>query len=236
MPLTVAIVQSNYIPWKGYFDLMRAADIFVLYDDVQYTKRDWRNRNRIKTPQGVHWLTLPVRVKSRYLQQIREVEIAEPQWHERHWACLHANYRAAAHYDTMGPPIADLYARCAGLTHLSQVNALLLRGVADLLGVRTPLVDSSTLGRCPGRTENLVHLCQALGASTYLTGPAARSYLDEHLFEEAGIAVREFDYTGYTPYPQLHGPFDHHVSAVDLLMNTGAQAIRYLERPAPAAP
>lgn len=230
MSLTVAIVQSNYVPWKGYFDLMRSADVFVLYDDVQYTKRDWRNRNRIKTPQGTQWLTVPALVKSRYLQQIRDVEIAEPGWQDRHWACLHMNYRAAEHYATMAPQIADLYAQCSGLTHLSQVNALLLRGLADLLGIRTPLMDSSTLGHQPGRTGNLVHLCQALGATTYLSGPAARDYLDEGLFDAAGIGVRYFDYTGYPAYPQLHGPFDHHVSAIDLLMHTGDQAAKYLQR------
>lgn len=236
MPLTVAIVQSNYIPWKGYFDLMRSADVFVLYDSVQYTKRDWRNRNRIKTPQGVQWLSIPAQVKSRYLQRIRDVEIAEPHWHERHWASLHTNYRAAAHYDAMAPQIADLYDRCAGMTHLSKVNALLLRGLADMLGVRTPFVDSGSLGSRPGRTDNLVHLCRELGATTYLSGPAAQDYMDERLFEEVGIAVRYFDYAGYKTYPQLHGPFDHHVSAVDLLMNTGHQAAQYLERAAPAAP
>ncbi len=236
MPLTVAIVQSNYIPWKGYFDLMRQADVFVLYDDVQYTKRDWRNRNRIKTSQGPQWLTVPVRVKSRYLQQIREVEIAEPDWHERHWAGLHMNYRAAAHYGTVAPQISALYARCAGLTYLSQVNALLLRGLADLLGIHTPLVESAALGHRPGRTENLVHLCQALGANTYLSGPAARDYLDERLFAAAGIGVRFFDYAGYPEYPQLHGPFDHHVSAIDLLMNMGPKAGACLRREHAALP
>lgn len=236
MPLTVAIVQSNYIPWKGYFDLMRQADVFVLYDDVQYTKRDWRNRNRIKTPQGMQWLTVPVRVKSRYLQQIRDVEIAESDWHERHWASLHMNYRAAAHYGAVAPQIADLYARCAGLTHLSQVNALLLRGLADLLDIHTPLVESTALCHQPGRTENLVHLCQALGATTYLSGPAAQDYLDERLFEAAGIGVSYFDYAGYPTYPQLHGPFDHHVSAIDLLMHAGDQAAQYLQRSHTFAP
>lgn len=230
MPLTVAIVQSNYIPWKGYFDLMRSADVFVLYDDVQYTKRDWRNRNRIKTPQGTQWLTVPVLVKSRYLQQIRDVEIAEPGWQDRHWSSLHMNYRSAEHYTTMAPRIAELYARCAGLTHLSQVNALLLRGLADLLGIHTPLIDSATMGHQPGRTSNLIHLCQALGATTYLSGPAARDYLDESLFDAAGIGVRYFDYAGYPAYPQLHGAFDHHVSAIDLLMHTGDQAAQHLQR------
>lgn len=230
MPLTVAIIQSNYIPWKGYFDLMRSADMFVLYDDVQYTKRDWRNRNRIKTPQGIQWLTVPVRVKSRYLQQIRDVEISELDWHERHWASLHMNYRAAAHYGAVAPQIEDMYARCAGLTHLSQVNALLLRGLADLLDIQTPLVESTALGHQPGRTENLVHLCQTLGATTYLSGPAARDYLDESLFDAVGIGVRYFDYADYPAYPQLHGAFDHHVSAIDLLMHTGNQAAQHLQR------
>ena len=236
MPLTVAIVQSNYIPWRGYFDLMRSADVFVLYDDAQYTKRDWRNRNRVKTPEGAQWLTVPVRVKSRYLQKIRDVEIAEPGWHQVHWAGLHMNYRAAAHYDTMAPPIADLYARCKGITHLSQVNALLLRGLADLMGIKTPLIQSAELGHQPGRTANLVHLCKRLGATTYLSGPSARDYLDQALFESEGIGVRFFDYAGYPDYPQLHGPFEPHVSAIDLLMNTGNQAGSYLQHTVALAP
>ncbi len=230
MPVTVAIVQSNYIPWKGYFDLMRSADVFVLYDSVQYTKRDWRNRNRIKTPHGAKWLSIPVRVKNRYLQKIQDVEIAEPCWHERHWAALHTNYRAATHHDFMAPQIAELYSRCAGITHLSKVNALLLRGIADLLGVHTPFVDSTTLGSRPGRTDNLVHMCRELGATTYLSGPTAQDYLDVRRFEEFGISVQYFDYAGYESYPQLHGPFDHYVSAVDLLMNTGPLAAQYFQR------
>lgn len=230
MEKTVAIVQSSYLPWKGYFDLIRKSDTFVLYDDVQYTKRDWRSRNVIKTAQGPLWLTVPVRVKGRYHQLIRDVEIAEPGWAEHHWRSIELTYRKASGFPALGPALQAMLEACASMNHLSAVNRHLTVEIAALLGIKTPILDSYGLGRVDGKSENLLHLCRALGATVYLSGPAAKSYLDESVFSQAGVQVRYMDYGGYPEYPQLHPPFDHQVSIVDLLLNTGHDARHYLER------
>ena len=230
MSKTIAIVQSSYLPWKGYFDLIRSADVFVLYDDVQYTKRDWRSRNVIKTVQGPLWLTVPVRVKGRYHQLIKDVEIADRDWAERHWRSIELAYRRAAGFAAHGAFIQSLLEKCAAMDALSAVNRFLIEQIAAALGISTPIIDSSALGHVEGRSENLLHLCQTLGGTTYLSGPAARSYLDETLFKQAGVGVRYMDYTGYPEYPQLHPPFEHHVSVVDLLLNVAQDVSRYLNR------
>ena len=228
---TVAVVQSNYIPWKGYFDLIRTADEFVLYDDVQYTRRDWRNRNKIKTADGVQWLTIPVDVKGKYAQTIRETTIADGGWAENHRTRLRHAYARAPFYPDYRDAIDGWYAEAAGLRTLSEVNALFLRRIGPLLGVTTPITDSAdfTLGN-PDPTGRLRDICVQAGATEYLSGPAARAYLDESVFVGAGVTVRHMDYAGYPEYPQLHGTFDHAVSVLDLLFMTGPRAADYLSR------
>lgn len=108
----IAILQSNYIPWKGYFDMIAAVDEFILYDDMQYTRRDWRNRNQIKTPQGVQWLTVPVRVKGKYDQTIRETEIDGIDWAGTHWKIIAQNYRRAPRFEEVAAVFEPLYLQC----------------------------------------------------------------------------------------------------------------------------
>ena len=227
----VVIVQSNYIPWKGFFDLIRLADVFVLYDDMQYTRRDWRNRNLIKTAQGLHWLTIPVKVKGKFDQRIDETEVNEAGWAETHWKSLETNYRRAACFAEYGPRLRALYEEAAGLVRLSEINHLFLARISTWLGITTSLVWSGDTGRVAGRTENLIHLCQAHGGTDYISGPSAADYIDISLFSAAGIQLHYMDYTGYPSYPQLYGDFVHGVSIVDLLLNTGDKAAQYLQRP-----
>jgi hypothetical protein len=229
METVVAIVQSCYLPWKGYFDLVRHADVFMFYDSVQYTRRDWRNRNVIKTPQGHHWLTVPVKVKGKYDQLVNEVEVVDREWSSRHWQTIAMSYRHAKHFQDMAPSIQALLDSCGCLTKLSAINQQLTIGISQLLGITTTFVNSASYGSVAGRTENLVHLCRALGATTYLSGPSARDYLDESLFEAVNIGVRYMNYGGYPEYPQLHGAFAHQVSVIDLMMNTGQSAALYLD-------
>ena len=225
----VAIVQSSYIPWKGYFDLINTCDEFVLYDNVQYTRRDWRNRNRIKAPGGLRWLTIPVRSKGRYLQRIDETEIEDPSWARSHWASITHSYAGAEHFELHRERIAELFATASRETMLARVNELLIRGLNELLGIDTRvsrLPDSALAGEGP--TERLVGACRALGASEYVSGPAARSYLDGERFEAAGIAVSWMDYSGYPEYRQPFPPFEHGVSVLDLLFCTGPAARRHM--------
>jgi hypothetical protein len=230
MGKVVAVVQSNYIPWKGYFDLIRRADEFVLYDEVQYTRRDWRNRNRIKTPQGVRWLSIPVDVKGKYRQPIRAARIHDPGWAKNHWRTLTHCYGRAPHFRAYRPILEPLYLGNRS-PFLSEINATLIRTVAALLGIHTRITCSTDYRRTAADpTGRLLEICLQAGATEYLTGPAARAYLDEPAFAAAGITVRWMDYGGYPEYPQLHPPFEHAVTALDLLFMTGPAAAGYLER------
>jgi WbqC-like protein len=225
---SVAIVQSCYIPWKGYFDLVNSVDEFILYDDQQYTRRDWRNRNRIKTAQGTVWLSIPVKVKGKYRQRIDETEVADPMWAERHWRTLVHGYSRAPYFDLYGNYLHSLYEDCREAL-LSKINRRFLDAMCDLLGIRTRLTWSTDYEAEATRSARLVSLCRAAGATSYLSGPAARAYLDESLFEQGGIEVRYMDYSGYPEYEQLHPPFEHAVSIIDLLVHTGPQSSRYLK-------
>jgi WbqC-like protein family len=218
----VAIVQSNYVPWRGYFDLIDSVDEFILLDDAQYTRRDWRNRNRIKTPQGTRWLTVAVQVSGRYTQSIWDTRVAEEDWAERHWSTLRAQYARADGLADVTELLADLYATVPG-TRLTEVNRHFLNGIAGFLGVTTPITLSLDYDPVGARTERLLDLCVKAGATEYVSGPAARVYLEEDSFTEKGIAVSWFEYGPYADYPQVHPPFDPHVSILDLMLCAGSR-------------
>jgi hypothetical protein len=224
----IAILQSNYIPWKGYFDLIAAADEFILFDDMQYTRRDWRNRNLIKTPQGLFWLTIPVIVKGRYHQRINETEMDGLDWMASHWKTICQNYRKAPCFDDIAAWLEPLY-RDESVTRLSPLNRRFLQAVCDYLGITTPLRDSSEFQLSDGKTQRLVDLCVQAGATEYISGPAAKDYIELQRFKDANIALTWFDYSGYPEYPQLWGEFSHGVSILDLLFNCGKQAPRYMK-------
>jgi hypothetical protein len=225
---TIAIVQSCYIPWKGYFDLINLVDEFILYDDRQFTRRDWRNRNRIKTPQGSQWLTIPVEVKGRYHQRIDETHVSDPRWADHHWRSLVQNYSGAPHFDAYRDRVENLY-RAADEQRLSLINRRFLEEVCDLLGITTTLAWSTDYRVEGAKTERLVALCRAAGATHYVSGPRAREYMEEERFAEAGIELSYVSYEGYPEYDQLHPPFDHFVTILDLLFHVGPNAPRYMK-------
>jgi len=223
----IAILQSNYIPWKGYFDVIAAVDEFILYDDMQYTKRDWRNRNLIKTPQGLQWLTVPVRVKGRYDQTIRETEIDGTDWAQAHWKALIRNYPRAQHFDEIAKRFEPYYMQ-REYTHLSALNREFIDAVCAYLGITTKISNSWDYVLTDGKTERLADLCLQAGGTEYISGPAAKDYIDEHHFAKRGIKLTWFDYSGYAEYPQLWGEFIHGVSILDLLFNCGKDTPRYM--------
>ena len=225
----VAIVQSCYVPWKGYFDLINSVDEFILYDECQYTRQDWRNRNRIKTATGTRWLTIPVTIDGLYGQRIDTTRIAQPDWAERHWDTVRQAYRRAPHFDQYASAVQDAYARVSTEQFLSRVNRALIEVVCSFLGIRTPLSWSTDYSARGSRTERVVNLCKDSGASIYLSGPRGRDYLDEQRFVEAGVELEYFDYEGYEKYPQLYPPFEHSVSVLDLLFSAGSEAPRYMK-------
>lgn len=227
--MRIAIVQSNYIPWKGYFDLIRSVDEFVLFDDVQYTRRDWRNRNRIKTPQGLTWLSIPVQTKGEYLALIKDIEVSDTSWGERHWKTIAASYGKAPHFRWFADRFEPLY-RDTREPRLSLINRRWLEAACQAMEIPTRLTWSMDYVVAAGKTERLVSICQQAGADIYISGPSARDYIDDAVFRAGGVRLEYFDYAGYPEYPQLHGPFEHAVSVVDLLCQTGPDAPRFLQR------
>jgi hypothetical protein len=230
MPKIVAMVQSNYIPWKGYFDLIGCAHAFVLYDHVKFTKNDWRNRNLIKTNQGKAWLTIPVLQEGKSGQSIEETKTANTIWRKKHWKTLETNYLKAAYFDLYADKLKKLYLEEKDES-LSLINHKFIRTICNFLGIDTMLTFSCEYDLPGGRNENLVAICKQLGATEYLTGPSAKDYLEEHMFKEQGIRVRYADYSGYREYDQLYPPFEHNVSILDLLFCTGPNASNYMKYP-----
>lgn len=224
----VAIVQSNYIPWKGYFDLIHLVDEFILLDDLQYTRRDWRNRNKIKTPSGLEWLTIPVQVKGKYFQAINETRISEPEWNVRHWRTIAHNYATAPYFDTCRSFLQQLY-ESATDPLLSRVNYHFLKALCDFLNIKTKISWSSDYELVEGKTERLISLCKQANASEYVSGPSAQNYLDEAMVADAGLSLHYMDYSGYPEYNQLYPPFEHGVSILDLILSEGPNATRCMK-------
>ena len=222
----IAIVQSNYIPWKGYFDMIAAVDEFILYDDMQFTKNDWRNRNLIKTPQGVQWLTVPV--GQNINRRIRDVLLPDSRWQSKHWKSLSSNYRRAPHFAEMAEWLEPLYL-CETYTHLSQLNRRFIEAVCDFLGIRTVIRCSSEYTLTQGKTERLADLCIQANGTEYISGPAAKAYIEGGVFADHGIGLTWFDYAGYPEYPQLWGEFTHNVTILDLLFNCGRESHRFMK-------
>ena len=223
----VAILQSCYIPWKGYFDLINLVDEFIIYDDVQYTRADWRNRNKIKTPQGATWLTIPIRHKGRYRQKIREAQVAIHGWAFKHWKAICINYSKAQYFEEIKSYFEDLYEECSRETYLSKINYRFLKRIVDMIGIKTRISLSMDYEYRGDRVGALVDLCRQVGAGIYFSGPNAKNYLDEKRFELAGIKVCWMDYGDYSTYNQLYcPPFVHEVSIIDLLMNEGIEGTR----------
>lgn len=231
---TVVILQSNYLPWRGYFDLMRRADLFIVLDVVQFTKNDWRNRNRIKSSQGPQWLTIPVRYKFSDDPMIDQMEIADNRWANKHIKSIRQNYSKAGAFAAESEWLFGQIEALAGETMLSDVNVTLLRAIATRIGVETPIVQSTEFGERRALIEaepndRLIAMLTEAGATRYISGPAAQSYMDMPRFEVAGIAVEWMTYDDYPDYPQLYPPFDGKLSIIDLLLNVGAEnALRYL--------
>jgi hypothetical protein len=194
---------------------------------MQYTRRDWRNRNQIKTPQGVQWLTVPVLVKGKYHQKIRETEIEGTQWPPNHWKALEQNYRRAPHFSEIAAWLKPLYLQ-ESYSHISQLNRRFIEAICRYLGINTKITNSCDYTVVEGKTERLADLCAQANGTEYISGPAAKSYVEEQVFIEKGITIVWFDYSGYPEYPQLWGGFTHGVTVLDLLFNCGKDSPRYM--------
>ena len=222
----VAILQSNYIPWKGYFDIVHDVDEFIFHDDLQYTKQDWRNRNRIKTARGPAWLTIPVGSDENRL--IHDVELPGQSWARQHWSRLRECYALAPYFATYQPLFEQVYLGTRW-RYLSDLNQSLIRSIAsDLLGLSTHFRDSRQLALRHKGEDRVLEILEHVKADVYISGPAAKRYLHPARFEERGIGLIWKDYQNYPEYPQFHPPFVHEVSILDLLFHTGRDAAYYI--------
>ena len=228
MSKKIMITQSNYIPWKGYFDSINTVDEWVIYDDMQYTKRDWRNRNMIKTPNGLHWLTIPVEVKGKYFQKINETKVNDPDWGKKHWATLRQFYAKATNFAETKDLFEELYLNSEE-TRLSFINQAFIERINGFLGIQTTTRRSEEFVLGEDKSQRLVNICKDAGATDYYSGPAAKEYMDEGLFARENIRVHYFDYSGYPEYEQLYPPFEHGVSILDLIFNTGNDCKKYMK-------
>jgi hypothetical protein len=227
--MNVVILQPSYIPWRGYFEQIQRADVFVFYDDVQYDKHGWRNRNRIPNRQGGQWLTIPVHSQGVVIEHtaINQVEIAWQQpWNARHWRAIRETYGKAPYFKTYSPWLEEVYQRRP--QRLADFTIPFTIEIAEKLGVcATRFVRASDLQATGQKTDRLIQILRQLGATHYISGPSARSYIDEAQFQNAGITLEFMEYN-YPEYPQLYQPFDPQVSILDLLFMMGPDAPRYI--------
>ena len=224
------ILQPSYIPWRGYFHQILQADLFVFYDDVKYDKNGWRNRNRIKTPQGLKWLTIPVHQKGIESNQtpINSIEINwDRDWITSHWNTIEMSYHKAPFFDDFSGELSPFYKQKP--VGLAKFTIDLTIKIAELLGIRSvEFLCSSELGEIHGeKTERLIQILEHLGANHYLSGPSARNYLDEDMFKKSGIQLEYMAYD-YPEYPQFYPPFESQVSILDLLFMVGCDALDYI--------
>lgn len=221
----LAVIQSGYIPWKGYFDMIAYADHFIIHDDVQYTKGDWRNRNRIKTPRGNEWLTIPCGSNTNRL--IKEVEVPNQNWKIKHWRMIEAHYGKSSFYKEIAALFENLYLNEVD-TNLSKLNIKIIQLICNFLNIKTPITTSSSYLLKKEKNERLIGFCKQANCNIYVSGPKAKNYIDEKTFSNNGIKVEWFDYLNYKEYPQLWGKFDHYLSIVDLLFNCGKESPKYM--------
>lgn len=224
--MKVGIIQSNFLPWRGYFDFIREVDLFIIHDDLQYTKGDWRNRNKIKTPRGLEWISVPVNYRNTS-QVIEEttIDYSSP-WAKKILNRIAESYRHAPHFELYFSQLSDLLLEPAA--SISDLNLRLIHWACGHLKIQTPIKYSREFNPQGAKTERLVGILKQVNAKIYLSGPAAQAYLIPELLEGEGIKL-EYKKYGYPEYPQLYPPFEPYVSIIDLFFMTGDSAWTYLE-------
>ena len=223
--MKVGIIQSNFLPWRGYFDFIREVDLFILHDDLQYTKGDWRNRNKIKTPNGVQWITVPVHYQhTNQLIEETSIDNSKP-WTRSMLNKIRNSYQKAPFFELYFSELSDLLLEPAA--SISDLNLRLINWVCAHLEIKTPITFSQVYHPQGTKTERLIGILEQVGATTYLSGPAAQVYLEPDLFEQANIRL-EYKVYDYPEYEQLYPPFEPGVSVIDLLFMVGEKATKYL--------
>lgn len=225
--MIVSINQPAYMPWLGYFDRVNRSDLHIVLDHVQFEKNSVTNRNKVRTPEGWNWITVPVRTKGRFSQlSINQVEIDQNVfWSKKHWRTIEANYSKSPCFSQYSRSLQDLYDR-----EWATLGALLDEGrryFLTELGIMKDLVRSSELSPQSKKSDMVLELCKKVGATCYLSGPFGRDYLNAHEFEDAGIELRFHDYV-HPEYEQVYKGFEPYMSIIDLLFNHGPKSLEIL--------
>lgn len=227
--MRIAIMQPTYLPWIGYFDLMDQVDLFVFLDQVQFAKRSWQQRNRIKTPKGLEWISVPVRVRGRYLQKINEVIISDPDFWQVHLRSIQYNYSRSYYFKEYFEQLMEIYGKGSPWNYLLDLNLTLIEWIAKTIGITTPMIKSSSLGVKGKRSNLLVEICKEVGADKYISPIGSAGYLLNELdeFEKLGIQVLFHNYQ-HPEYRQCFGPFIPYASCIDLLLNEGPYSLNVI--------
>ena len=222
----IAILQSNYIPWKGVFDMMNKVDVFVFFEDVDFTKRDWRTRNKIKTPEGEVWLSIPVKKSSRGTK-IYEIEISqETNWQEKHYQTIVQYYKKAKFFSEYKWLLDKIYLE-KKWENLSEFNIYVNTLIARELGIKTEFINSTDLETNGTKDDKLIEIIKKLDGDFYLSGPAAKDYIVNEKFKKEKIELAYIEYK-YPEYTQLYGEFNHYITILDVLFNCGKEAPKYI--------
>jgi hypothetical protein len=226
--MTVSILQSNYIPWKGYFDIIAKSDVFIFHDDLQYTKNDWRNRNKIKTENGLKWLTIPCGTNEKRL--ICDVELDNFIWQKKHWEFIKESYKKAPYFDLYKSFFEEIYLEKVWVK-LSDLNQCMIKMISfDILNIKSTIFqDSRTYCLTKKKEDRVLELLDKVKADEYISGASAKNYLNEEKFIERNIKLTWMDYSNYKEYNQLYPPFEHGVSILDLIFNEGPYARSFLK-------
>ncbi len=223
---TIGILQPSYLPWLGFFEQLHQSDVFVLYDDVQFDKNGWRNRNRIKTANGPIWLTVPVLTTGHSQQKICETRIdPKMDWRKKHLKSIEMNYRKAPFYDAYYPLLAKVLER--EWIFLVDLDIELIKALSEALGIRRQIVRSSELKIEGDRLGRLIQICQHFGADRFYEGQAGENYIEKADFEKHKIQV-DFQHYQHPVYRQLYGAFLSHMSIIDLIFNHGSDSLKVL--------
>jgi hypothetical protein len=224
--MVIGILQPGYLPWLGFFEQMYKSDTFVIYDDVQYDKGSWRNRNRIKTANGIQWLTVPVRLKFEEHTTVNKVLVDNTAgWEKKHLFSIKQNYSKALFFKSVFPVFEEGLSR--KWEYLIDLDMFFIEKFREMLGLKTPIFYSSSLGVSGGRFERLIKICKHFGADVFYEGAAGKDYIDPAIFSSQNISVRFQDYR-HPSYKQLHGEFVPFLSIVDLLFNYGEDSLKLL--------
>lgn len=227
--MKVGMIQSNYLPWRGYFDFVDDVDLFIFYDDVQYTHRDWRNRNKIKTNNGTNWITVPVIHNSNTLINNAMIDYSQ-NWVDKHIKTISFAYSKAEYFSYYSDQLFELLSN--KYKTISELNITLIKWIMSVLNIKTELRMSDEFGIDGDKYNRPLKILKKIGATKYLSGPAAKDYTDEEEFKRNGI-ILEYKSYDYPEYPQLWGGFEKNVSVIDLIFNCGPYSKNYLKSLSP---